>query len=96
MSPLSAITAFFQAATQALKAFPLWLAWHLTKEMEALTLEILRYEDIANPAGKRHADELRISLAYRRRLHAALFPGGIASEGGNGDSNITRAIPVPD
>ena len=96
MSPLSAITAFFQAATQALTAFPLWLAWHLTKEMETLTLEILRYEDIATPTGKRHADELRISLTYRRRLHAALFPAGAAPESGNGDPNVTRAIPVPD
>ena len=96
MSPLSAITAFFQAATQALKAFPLWLAWHLTKEMEALTFEILTHEDAATPADKRRADELRISLAYRRRLHAALFPAGITPESGNGDPNITRAIPVPD
>jgi hypothetical protein len=37
---------------------------------------------------------LRISLAYCRRLHDALCPPVPAPEGGNGDSNVTRAIPV--
>lgn len=96
MNPLAAITAFLNAATAALKAFPVWLAWHITKDCEQISKDIILNENRNTPTGRRDADELRISLAYRRRLHDALCPADAAPKSGDGSPDSTRAVPVPD
>lgn len=85
---------FLAALTAALRAFPLWLAWQVTREIERLTKQILAHEAANTPADARIADELRINLAYRRRLHDALCPAVPAPQGRDGGPNVTRAIPV--
>lgn len=82
------------ALTAALRAFPLWLAWEVTKYIDRLTKQIIAHEAANTPADARIADELRISLAYCRRLHDALCPPVPTVEGRYGGSNVTRAIPV--
>lgn len=89
MSLLSALVA-------ALRAFPLWLAWQVTREVESLTKQIIAHEAANTPADTRIADELRIALAYRRRLHAALCPFDLAPQSRDSGANVTRAVPVAD
>ena len=84
------------ALTAALRAFPLWLAWEVTKHIERLTKKIIFHEAKNTSTDARIADELRISLAYCRRLHDALCPPVPAPEGGNSGANVTRAVPVAD
>ena len=85
---------FLAALTAALRAFPLWLAWKVTREIERLTKQIIAHEAANTPADARLADELRISLAYQRRLHDALCPAVPALASRDGGANVTRAIPV--
>lgn len=89
MSLLSALAA-------ALRAFPLWLAWQVTREVESLTKQIIAHEAANTPVDARIADELRIALVYRRRLHDALCPSVPATEGRDSGANVTRAVPVAD
>lgn len=72
MTLLTTINAALEAATAALKALPIWLQWRIIGECESLSKQILKHETIATPADRAAADELRIALAYRRQLHAAL------------------------
>jgi hypothetical protein len=85
---------FLAALTAALRAFPLWLAWQVTRESESLVKEIIAHEAANTPTASRLADELRINLAYRRRLHDALCPAVPAYRGRDGGANVTRAVPV--
>lgn len=96
MTPLAIIAGLLRALTAALEAFPIMLAWKLNGEIEQITHDIIDHEERATPDSKRRADELRIKLAYRRRLHDALCASIPPPESGNGGSNIARAIPVPD
>ena len=75
MTLLAAITAVLEGFSATAKAFPLWLAWKLTKDCEQLTERIIQYEKAGNPADRSAADRLRSSLTYRRKLHAALLAG---------------------
>lgn len=70
---MTALTALLHALTAALRAFPVWLAWRVTAEVESITQNIIDHESRNTPLDKRLADELRISLAYRRRLHDSLL-----------------------
>lgn len=70
---ISSLSAFLLAATAALKAFPLWLAWRVNGEVEDLAEQILQYESRNSVDDRRRADELRIKLAYRRKLHDTLL-----------------------
>lgn len=75
MTLLAAITAALEGFSATAKAFPLWLAWKLTKDCEQLTERIIQYEKAGNPADRSIADRLRSALTYRRKLHAALLAG---------------------
>ncbi len=72
MTLLTAVIAALEAAAAALRVLPLWLQWRVTGECESLSKQILAHEAAATPADRARADELRIALAYRRQLHAAL------------------------
>ena len=96
MNPLAVITALLQSATAALKVLPLLAAWKSSRDLERITLKIIRHEAANTPADRRAADELRVFLPARRRLNDALLAALPEGVSGNRDSNVTRAIPVPD
>lgn len=96
MNPLAAITAFLHAATAALKVLPWLVAWKSSRDLERLTLKIICHEAANTVADRRLADELRVFLPARRRLNDALLAALPESVSGNRDSNVARAIPVPD
>ncbi len=95
MTLLAAITAALEGFSATAKAFPLWLAWKLTKDCEQLTERIIQYEKAGNPADRSAADRLRSSLTYRRKLHAALLAGYARNLGGNDDPDETRSLSRP-
>lgn len=72
MSLIAAITAALEAFASAMRVMPAWMQWRLTGEMETLTKQILKHEAAGTPDDRAIADKLRIALAYRRQLHAAL------------------------
>jgi hypothetical protein len=82
------------ALAAALRAFPLWLAYLVTREVVKLTKQILVHEAANTPADARIAAELRIYLAYYIRLHDALCPAVPALTSRDGGADIPRAIPV--
>lgn len=96
MTFIAAITAFLHASTAALKVMPWLAAWKSSRDLERLTLKIIRHEAANTPADRRFADELRVFLPARRRLNDALLAALPEGVSGNRDSNVTRAIPVPD
>jgi hypothetical protein len=67
------IAAFLNAATAALRAFPLWLAWRQAEELEKLTDEIIALESRARPDERPRLDRLRVKIANARKHHAALL-----------------------
>jgi hypothetical protein len=85
---------FLAALTAALRAFPLWLALLVTREIVKLTKQIIAHEAANTPADARMAGELRIYLAYYIRLHDALCTTVPALQGRDGGANVTRAVPV--
>lgn len=84
---ITAITSLLQALTAALRAFPLWLGWRVQGEVEDIKRKILEHESRSTPTDRRLADELRISLAHRSRLHDALLASISAPASGNGGQN---------
>ena len=96
MSPLASITAFFQAATAALKSLPWFLAWKSSRDLERMKLKIIDHEAANTATDRRRADTLRVLLKERERLHDALLAALPEGASGNGDTHITRAIQVPD
>lgn len=75
--------ALANALMWALRALPIGLAWRINREIESLTHQILKHEALNTVADRRHADELRLKLAYRRRLHDALLPALHRPESGH-------------
>lgn len=96
MSPLASITAFFQAATAAMKALPWFLAWKSSRDLERMKLKIIDHEAANTATDRRRADTLRMLLKERERLHDSLLAALPGDPGRDGDPDITRAIPVPD
>lgn len=82
------LTALFRAAQAFFLAFPTALAWRINSEIEGIASDIIRHEKANTPADRIAADELRVRLAYRRRLHdallAALPPPKSGGNGANG------------
>lgn len=93
---MKTLSALLAALTAALRAFPLWLAWKVTADCEALTTEILHHESTATPASRARADELRIALAYRRKLYATLLAGHPGTPGGHPGGDAPGNLSEPD
>ena len=70
---MGTIAAFLTAATAAMRAFPLWLAWRQSEELEKLTDEIIDLETRARPDERPRLDRLRVKLANARKHHASLL-----------------------
>ena len=83
MNPLTVLTAFFQAATAALKSLPWFLAWKVAKDLEHTKLAIIDHEAENTVAGKRRADVLRVLLKERERLNDALLAALPETASGN-------------
>jgi hypothetical protein len=83
----ASILEFLRAATAAMKALPMLLAWKVNSEVEAITQQIIKHEALNTPTDSRIADELRIALLYRRRLHDVILanqnPTGSRNPGPN-------------
>lgn len=91
-SLITTLIAALKALTSFLNVAPLFLAWRITSECEQLTHEIIQLENTGTPASRARADELRINLTYRRKLHATLLPSDAGAGSGNSDSNQTRSV----
>jgi uncharacterized protein with von Willebrand factor type A (vWA) domain len=89
---MGTIAAFLTAATAAMRAFPLWLAWRQSEELEKLTDEIIDLEARARPDERPRLDRLRVKLANARKHHAALLaivtPPESRNEGRDDSRNI--------
>ena len=96
MNPLPIIGGLLQAATAACKAFPIALAWKINSEIESNNENIIELSKMGTAESLRHADELRLKNAYRKRLHDALLPANPENPKGDSLTDIGRAIPVPD
>jgi len=77
----ASVAALVVAATEALKTFPLWLAWKLAIDLNQIDDEILRVSASAN------ADRvklLRLEARHNRlsRLYAIVCPAKAASQSG--------------
>lgn len=96
MSVTASIAAAFQAIAAAFNAVPWLAAWMANRDLERLKRRILHHESRNTPTDKRLADELRLFLPTRQRLHDALLTSLPGDSGRDRDSNITRAIPVAD
>jgi hypothetical protein len=83
----SAITAFFQAATAALWAFPLWLQWRQSINLEKLTDEIIKLESRSLPDERAKLNRLQVKLANARKQHDTLLSTITALKGGDKGSN---------
>lgn len=83
----SAITAFFQAATAALWAFPLWLLWRQSVNIESLTDEIIELEGRSLPGERAKLNRLQVKLANARKQHDTLLTTVAALESKNKGAN---------
>lgn len=83
----SAITAFFQAATAALWAFPLWLLWRQSVNIESLTDEIIELEGRSLPGERAKLNRLQVKLANARKQHDTLLATVAALESKNKGAN---------
>lgn len=88
----TALLAALKALTAFLNVAPLFLAWKVTSECEYLTDEILKYENSGTPADIAMADQLRIKLAYRRKLHATLLTANAGTGSGSTSQNTTGDV----
>jgi hypothetical protein len=75
------LKALIVALTAALRAFPLWLVWHQSEQLEDLTDEIFLLESRSRPDERQRLDRLRVRLASARKQNAALLAALAASEG---------------
>jgi hypothetical protein len=89
---MGTIAAFLTAATAALRAFPLWLAWRQSEELEKLTDEIIDLEARARPDERPRLDRLRVKLANARKHHATLLAIVAAPESRNEGRDDSRYI----
>mgnify|MGYP007071569415 CR=1 FL=1 len=83
MNPLTVLTAFFQAATAALKALPWFLAWKVAKDLEQTKIAIIDHEAENTVVDRRRADVLRVLLKERERLNDALLSALPQNSSGN-------------
>lgn len=90
MNFLSIIGAFLSAATQAMKAFPLWLAWRQGEQIEKLTDEIIEFKGRSLPGERAKLDRLQVRLANAREQYETLLSVVNSSEGGNKGSDDPR------
>jgi hypothetical protein len=95
MTILAAIAAFLNAATAALRAFPLWLAWRQSEQLEALTDEIIVLEARARPDERPRLDRLRVKIANARKQHEALLAVIAASESRDKGRDDPRDVHPP-
>lgn len=77
------LKALLVALTAALRAFPLWLVWHQSEQLENLTDEIFVLESRSRPDERQRLDRLRVRLASARKQHAALLAAIAAPESRN-------------
>ena len=92
---MGTIAAFLTAATAAMRAFPLWLAWRQSEELEKLTDEIIDLETRARPDERPRLDRLRVKLANARKHHAALLAIVAAPESRDESRDDSRNIRYP-
>lgn len=76
----NAIAAFFTAATAAMRAFPLWLAWRQSLTLEKYTDEIIQLEARARPDERPRLERLRVKITNARKHNEALLAVITASE----------------
>lgn len=74
------LSAFLQAAAEAAKAFPIWLAWKLATDLNELDDEILRLSASASP---NRARLLQLDVRHSRisRLYAVVCPTKVDASG---------------
>lgn len=90
MSILATINSFLSAATQAMKAFPLWLAWRQGEQIEKLTDEIIEFKGRSLPGERAKLDRLQVRLANAREQYEALLSIVNSPEGGDKGSDNPR------
>lgn len=81
-----------KALTVVLKVAPLFMDWKITSECEGLTNEILKLETDGSASARERADGLRIKLAYRRQLHAALLASNAGDSKGDGNPDKAGSV----
>ena len=80
MNFIASVTAFLSAATYALRAFPLWLVWRQSRQIESLQDELIELEAAANPADRARLDRVRVKYKEARKQHEALLAISAATE----------------
>jgi hypothetical protein len=81
MSSLAAITAFLTSAGIALKAYPLWIAFRVSVNLDRLDHEIL--SAAANGSPRSRVSLLEAQAARLRRIFSLLCPSPTSPEVGN-------------
>lgn len=82
MTILATITAALEAFAQAAKAFPLWLAWRQSEQIETLTDKLIEYESRSLHNERPTLDRLRVKLANARKQHEAVLAIVTPPQGG--------------
>lgn len=82
MTLLAAIVASLEAFAQAAKAFPLWLAWRQSEQIETITDKLIEYEARSLPNERPTLDRLRVKLANARKQHEAVLAIITSPQGG--------------
>ena len=95
MGIIAVITEFLNAATAAMRAFPLWLAWRQSEQLDNLTDEIINLETRARPDERPRLDSLRVKIANDRKQHEALLAALAASESRDKSRDNPRDIHPP-
>jgi hypothetical protein len=83
------------AALAALRAFPLWIIWRQSEQIENLTDEIFTLENRARPDERLRLDRLRVRLAAARKQHEALLAALAPPEGRPTSPDDSRDIHSP-
>lgn len=81
MSPLAALTAFLSAAGAALKAYPLWVAYRVSLNLDRLDNEIL--SSVAHGSPRSRVLLLEAQAARLRRIFSLLCPATTEAESGS-------------
>lgn len=79
----SSLVTLMLAAAEAVRAFPIWLAWKLAIDLNNIDDEILRLNAAASPD---RARLLQLEMRHGRlsRLYAVVSPSQAAPQGGAG------------
>jgi hypothetical protein len=92
MTITATITAFLNAATAAIKAFPLWLSWRQWEHIEDLHEGIIQIEARAQPADRPRLERMRVRLANARKHNAALLAIITPPQGGTAGADNPRDL----